>query len=135
MTMRLVTAVAVLTSAGIHLTLWFQGMRDVEVIGPAFLLNVVSGVVIALLLVYWRHWFAAFLAAGFGLATLSAFTMASTVGLFGDHPTWEGFYVFAAAGAEVAAIVGGCVLALEDPEPKPVVTPSGTHRRDASIGR
>ena len=37
MTVRDVTAGAVLASIAIHLTWWFQGMRDVQVIGPSFL--------------------------------------------------------------------------------------------------
>ena len=72
MTMRYVAAAAVLTSMGIHLILWFQGMRDVPVIGPAFLVNVVAGLVIAYLLVRWRHWLPGVLAACFGTATLGA---------------------------------------------------------------
>jgi hypothetical protein len=133
MSMRLVTAGAVLTSVAIHLTLWFQGMRDVNVIGPAFLVNVVAGLAIAALLVTWRHWLPGALAACFGLATLGAFTMASTVGLFGDHEKWAGFYVFTAATAEVVAIVLGLALVLEDPEPEPAVY-TGAHRGDAQLG-
>jgi hypothetical protein len=119
MTLRYAAAAAVLASVAIHLTLWFQGMRDVHVIGPAFLVNVGSGIVIAALLARWRHWLPGALAACFGLATLGAFTLASTVGLFGDHETWQGFYVFGAATAEVVAIVIGLALVLEDPEPTP----------------
>jgi hypothetical protein len=119
MTTRYVAALAVLASAAIHLTLWLQGMRDVHVIGPAFLVNVGSGIVIAVLLVRWRHWLPGALAACFGLATLGAFTLASTIGLFGDHPSWEGFYVFGAAAAEIVAIMAGLALVLEDPEPDP----------------
>ena len=48
MNLRYVAAVAVLTSVAIHLTLWFQGMRSVHVIGPAFLLNVTGGIVMIL---------------------------------------------------------------------------------------
>jgi hypothetical protein len=117
MTLRFVAAVAVLASVAIHLTLWFQGMRSVHVIGPAFLLNVAGGIVIAVLLVRWRHPFAGVLAACFGAATLGAFTLASTIGLFGDHERWAGFSVFAAATVEVLAVVVGLAILLEDPEP------------------
>jgi O-antigen/teichoic acid export membrane protein len=133
MTTRYLAAVAVLASAAIHLTLWFQGMRDVRVIGPAFLVNVISGVVIAVLLVRWRHWVPGALAACFGLATLSAFTLASTVGLYGDHPSWQGFYVFGAAAAEVVAVMTGLALVLDDPEPEPVqpwLDPALSNRSD-----
>lgn len=120
MTLRYVAAAAVLVSVAIHGWLWLDGMSDVHVIGPAFLVNVVSGIVIAALLVRWRHWAPAALAACFGLATLGAFTLASTVGLFGTHERWQGFYVFGAASAELVAIVLGLALVLEDPEPAPV---------------
>src|ERR671939_588397 len=101
--LRQVGAVAVLASVAIHGWLWLDGMSDVHVIGPAFLVNVVSGIVIAVLLVRWHHWLPAALASCFGLATLGAFTLASTVGLFGTYERWQGFYVFAAAASEVVA--------------------------------
>jgi hypothetical protein len=120
MTLRIVAALAVLASVAIHLTLWFQGMRSVHVIGPLFGLNILGGIVIAVLLVRWRHPMAGVLAACFGAATLGAFTLASTIGLFGDHESWEGFSVFAAAAVELVAIVAGLAVLLEDPEPEPV---------------
>jgi hypothetical protein len=120
MTLRYAAAVAVLTSVVIHLVLWFQGMRSVHVIGPAFLVNVAAGIAIAVLLVRWRHPGAGVLAACFGMATLGAFTLASTIGLFGDHEHWEGFSVFAAATVEIIAVVAGLAILLEDPEPAPV---------------
>ena len=43
MTVRILAAVAVLVSAAVHLYLWFDGMRDAHVVGPAFLLNAVGG--------------------------------------------------------------------------------------------
>jgi len=126
MTLRSLAAAAVLSSVAIHLTFWFQGMRSVHVIGPAFLVNVAGGIVIAGLLVRWRHPAAGALAACFGMATLGAFTLASTIGLFGDHERWAGFSVFAAATVEILAIVIGLSVMLEDPEPA-AVTVRGTH--------
>jgi|tagenome__1003787_1003787.scaffolds.fasta_scaffold19911288_1 hypothetical protein len=133
MTLRYVAAVAVLASVAIHLTLWFQGMRSVHVIGPAFLVNVAGGMLIAWLLVRWRHPGAGALAACFGMATLGAFTLASTIGLFGDHETWAGFSVFAAATVEILAVVAGLAIMLEDPESEPVVraqAPRASHRSE-----
>jgi hypothetical protein len=137
MILRYVAAAAVLTSVAIHGWLWLDGMRDVHVIGPAFLVNVVAGVGIAALLVRWRHWAPAALTACFGLSTLGAFTLASTVGLFGTHEKWQGFYVFGAASAELVAIVLGLALVLEDPEPTPVpVRRGGAHvKLGASVNR
>lgn len=119
MRLRYTAAVAVLASVAIHLTLWFQGMRTVHVIGPAFLVNVAGGLVIATLLVRWPHPGAGVLAACFGAATLGAFTLASTIGLFGDHERWQGLSVFGAATVEIVAIVAGLMILLEDPDPTP----------------
>jgi hypothetical protein len=110
--MRIVTAVAAVVSAAVHLRLWLGGVRDTDVIGPAFLVNAVAGMVIAVLLLTWRHWLAAFLAAGFGASTLGAFVASATVGLFGVHEHWTGGYVLAAAVAEIVCVVGGGALLL-----------------------
>ena len=107
MTTRIVAAVAVLVSAYIHLKLWLDFMRHVHVVGPAFLVNVVAGVVIAGLLLAWRHWLAPLLAAGFGASTLGGLVIASTVDLFGYHEPWRGPYVWTSAVVEAIAIVAG----------------------------
>jgi hypothetical protein len=113
MGMRIVTAVAAVVSALVHLKLWFDGFRDIDMIGPAFLFNAVAGVVIAVLLLAWRHWVPGFLAAGFGASTLGAFILSATVGLFGTHEQWTGFYVWAAAVSEVVCIAGGLLVLRE----------------------
>jgi len=110
MTMRVVAAVAVMVSAAVHLYLWLNGVSEQGTVGQLFVVNVVAGVVIAVLLVVWRSWIPPFLAAGFGAATLGAFVISSTVGLFGVHTTWEGFYVWTAAISEVVAIVAGLAV-------------------------
>ncbi len=117
MTTRYVAATAVLASMAIHLILWVQVVRGMHMIGPLFLLNVVAGLVIAILLVRWRHWLPGALAACFGMATLGAFTLSATVGLYGTHEHWTGFYVWGAAISEVVAVLAGCGILLEEPEP------------------
>jgi hypothetical protein len=114
MRMRMIVALALLVSAGVHLKLWLGGVKSEHVIGPAFMLNAVAGVVIAVLLVTWRHWIPLFLAAGFGVGTLGAFIIAATVGLFGVHEQWVGGYVWAAAISEAVAIVLGGLLLLRE---------------------
>jgi hypothetical protein len=114
MVIREIAAAAVLVSAGVHLVLWFDGMRDADVVGPAFLLNAVGGAVIAVLLVVWRHWVPPLLAVGFGLSTLGAFVISATVGLFGVEESWSGWAVWTAAVAEVVAIVTGGLLLRDD---------------------
>jgi hypothetical protein len=106
---RLVAAAAVLVSAGVHLDMWFNGVRH-QSVGPAFLMNFVGGVVIAALLVTWRHWAPPLLAVGFGLSTIGAFVIAATVGLFGVHDHWTGGYVWTAFVSEVIAIIAGAAV-------------------------
>jgi hypothetical protein len=107
MYLRILAAAAVLVSAAVHLKVWVDGYRDLSVIGPLFLLNVVAGVVIAVLLVTWRHWVPLFLAAGFGAATLLAFITAATVGLFGLHEIWVSTTGITAGIAEIVALLAG----------------------------
>ncbi len=110
MTVRIVAAIAVLVSAYVHLREWLDGMRHVHVIGPLFVMNIVAGVVIAVLLLTWKHWLAPFLALGFGASTLGGFAIATTsAGLFGDHEKWQGSYVWIAAASEVVAIIAGLI--------------------------
>lgn len=107
---RWVTAAAVLVSGAVHLKLWFDGFRAIAVIGPSFLLNAVAALVIAVLLLAWRHWLPPLLALGFGLATLGAFVVSATVGLFGVHEVWTGTPQVSCAVAEVVAVLGGAAL-------------------------
>lgn len=107
MTLRAIAAVSALISAIVHLRMWFDGVREQDVVGPAFMVNAVAGAVIAVLLLTWRHWIPLFLVVGFGAATFGAFIVSTTVGLFGIHATWEGFNVWVSAVTEVQAIVVG----------------------------
>ena len=113
MWIRTLAALAVLVSAAVHLMLWFDGVRH-QSVGPAFLLNAAGGVVIAVLLVSWRHWVPPLLAIGFGVSTLGAFVISATVGLLGVHEHWTGGYVWTAAVAEVVAILSGAVALSRD---------------------
>lgn len=114
MVTRLIAAAAVLVSGVVHLKLWFDGERHTDVIGPAFMVNAVAGLVIAVLLVTWRHWIPLLLAVGFGASTLAAFTISATVGLFGVNESWQGAYVWTAAAAEVVAIIAGLASAVRE---------------------
>ena len=114
--LRMLAAAAVLVSAAVHLYLWFHVFRHAHVVGPAFMLNAVGGTIIAVLLVTWRHWIPLLLAVGFGVATLGAFIIAATVGLYGVHEHWTTWEVWTAAAAEVIAIAAaGTVLIQENP--------------------
>jgi hypothetical protein len=103
MRVRLIAAAAVTVSALLHLRMWFNGVRD-QSVGPAFMLNAIGGLVIAVLLLTWRHWVPLLLAFGFGVSTFGAFVIAATVGLFGVHDHWTGGYVWTAAISEMVAV-------------------------------
>lgn len=115
MRIRLLAAVAVLISAAIHLKLWFDVFRHTDVVGPGMLLNFAGGVVIAVLLISWRHWLPLLLTVGFGVSTLGAFIISTTDGgLYDVHERWTGWEVFTAAGVEVVAIVLGLAGLLQE---------------------
>ena len=123
MQMRLIAAVAVLVSAAVHLWLWLDGMKNEGTVGQLFGLNVVAGVVIAVMLVRWQHWVPPFLAVGFGFTTLAAFVIAATAGLFGLHQNWAGWEVWVAAASEVVAMVAGAGALLRSEHPLSVAQP------------
>ena len=113
--LRIVGAVLLAAMGWIHLDLWLDGYKNIDVIGPAFLLNVIAGFgLAALVLVTPRRflpWVAA-LGALFSLGTLGALLISTWWGLFGFKETtaaslwWESFWV------EVAAVVVLTALAL-----------------------
>lgn len=111
---RLVASIAVWISAGIHLKLWFDGTRHLDVVGPAFMFNAIAGVVIGVLLLTWRHWIPLFLAAGFGASTLGAFIISATVGLYGVDETFAGSYEWTSVIVEAIAVVAAVIAAWQE---------------------
>jgi hypothetical protein len=104
--LRGLVAASVLLSGVIHLELWADGMSVVAVIGPAFLVNAVAGLVLGVwVLLDARPW-SLLLSAGFGAATLAAFVVSTLPsGLFGVHETWVGAAQVLCAVAEALAVV------------------------------
>ncbi|WP_448613750.1 hypothetical protein [Modestobacter sp. URMC 112] len=113
--LRAVGAALLLAVAGVHGYLWQQGYRDIDVIGPAFLLQTVLAVGGALLVLAAPRrllpWAAA-AGAAFAAGSLGALVLSTTVGLFGFVETtqaqlwWESFWV------ELAAVVVLTLLAV-----------------------
>lgn len=123
MKLRMLIGAGVLVSGVVHLRLWFDGFREIALIGPAFLLNAAAAVAIAGLLVFWRHWIPLLLGLGFGASTLGAYLISATVGLFGYHETWSGGPVLTAAISEIVVIVAAAVaLSRELRRPSPAHT-------------
>ena len=111
--LRIVGAVLLAAMGWIHLDLWLDGYKNIDVIGPAFLLNVIAGFgLAALLLVTPRRflpWVAA-LGALFSLGTLGALLISTWWGLFGFKETtaaslwWTSFWVELAGGVVLLAL-------------------------------
>jgi hypothetical protein len=110
---RAVGAVAAIVSALVHLYLWLHGVKDQGVVGALFVVNVVAGLVIAWLVLRWRHWIPLFLLAGFGATTFGAFLIAVTAGLFGIHTDWS-WYAWLAAISEIVAVVTAATAAVRE---------------------
>lgn len=125
---RALTAAAVLLSADIHLEMWATGFRNIPVIGPLFLLNAAGGLVLGVALLVGRYRLVALAAAGFGAATLAAFTVSATVGLFGVQESLTGVPERMSVVAESVALIGGVVLAA-------LPTPTGQGGLPAGAGR
>ena len=109
---RVLAVLALLGSAWIHFDLWTVGYQDIEIVGPLFLVNAVAGVVIAVAVALWRHWLPALATVGFGAATLGAYLLSVTVGLFGMQNDFSGTPALLAAIAEAVCVVAGAVLLL-----------------------
>jgi hypothetical protein len=124
MRMRWLAAAGVFVSGAVHFKLYFDWAHENDKVGPAFLLNAAAGVVIAVLLITWRHWVPPFLAVGFGLSTLAAFVTAATVGLFGVSESWTGWAVWTAAVSELVAVAAGLMVLWQESRPQPQSTAS-----------
>ena len=113
--LRVLGAVLLAGMGWIHLHLWLDGYRTIDVIGPAFVLNAIAGFGLAVLLLVTPRpllpWVAA-LGALTALGTLGGLLFATTVGLFGFEETtaaslwWESFWVEVAAAVVLGALAG-----------------------------
>ncbi|QGK71167.1 hypothetical protein GIY23_18040 [Allosaccharopolyspora coralli] len=110
--LRGLVVTGVLMSGVVHLELWAQGVAEVPVIGPLFLLNAVAGIVLGLVVPIWRHWIPVAAACLFNAATLLAFVLAVTVGLFGSREVAAGVPQSLAGVAEVVSLLCGLALLL-----------------------
>lgn len=110
--LRGLVVTGVLMSAVVHLELWAQGVAEVPVIGPLFLLNAVAGIVLGLVVPIWRNWIPVAAACVFNAATLLAFGLAVTVGLFGSREVAAGVPQLLAGMAEVVSLLCGIALLL-----------------------
>jgi hypothetical protein len=111
---RSLAAAGVLVSAVVHLVLWTRGYDDIPLVGPLFLVNAVSGVVLAVLLLTWRHWLPLVGGILFGAVTLLAFVASATSDLLGISPEIIGVNELVAAAAELVAVVASTVALVRE---------------------
>src|SRR3954469_12748638 len=104
--LRVLLSACLSVSAVVHLYLWNDWAKDVEVVGPAFLLNGFGGIVLGVLVLVWRHWLPLLGAIGFGVATLTAFIISTTpAGFFEVHEEWSGLPILMSATSEILAVI------------------------------
>ena len=102
----LLGALLLLGSSYIHFHLWdAEGYRHIPTIGWLFLLQWISGILIALALVGVRELWIALVATGFVASTLVGFLLSVTQGLFGFQDSWLAPYAKSAFVLEIAALV------------------------------
>lgn len=103
---RMIGALAAVVSAGVHLYLWIDGVKDQGTVGALFIVNVFAGVGIAIALLFWKHWIPLFLLFGFGATTILCFLIAVNGELFGIHTDWS-WYAWMALASEGLAVLAG----------------------------
>ena len=104
----------VLLSAAVHLVLYFppNDFKDINTIGPLFLLNGLGGIVLGVIIASWRHWLPALGAAGFGAITVIFFWISVQRPLFGfQEPSATGATQMLAQIAEYGAVLFGLLAA------------------------
>jgi hypothetical protein len=113
--LRLVAAGTAVAMGAIHLDLWYDGYRDLDTIGPLFLLNALGAGLLALSLLVTPTRFLPVLAtlgALFTAGTLLALIVSLTHGLFGFQESLDADLVQPTLAVESAGCVTLAALAL-----------------------
>ena len=130
------SCVALLAWIGaVHLHLWLEGYRQIPTDGPLFLIDAVSGLVLAAVLLAWPAPLTGLLAAGYTASTLGALLISLTVGLFGFRESISASFVTQSLIVEsitVAALFSWAILATARPGPR-TQTPHESSSRSLKI--
>jgi hypothetical protein len=120
-------------SAFIHFHLWSEtdGYRSIPTIGPLFLLQSITALVIGIGVVAIRRLWAAVIGIGFALTTIAGFLLSVAVGLFGFKDSWMAPYAKQAFTIEILAVVvliaaAALCLVGSVPRARAGTTPAGT---------
>jgi hypothetical protein len=111
-----VGGVLLVWSSYVHFHLWdSEGYRHIATIGPLFLLQSITGLLLGVLVVAVRRVWAALLGAGFALSTLAGFLVSVEHGLFGFKDSWQAPFAHQAFAIDLttvaALVVGGAICA------------------------
>jgi hypothetical protein len=90
----------------VHLHLWLEGYRQIPTDGPLFLIDAVSGLVLAAVLLAWPTPLTGLLAAGYTASTLGALLISLTVGLFGFRESISASFVTQSLIVESITVAG-----------------------------
>jgi hypothetical protein len=120
-------------SAYIHFHLWGEtdGYRSIPTIGPLFLLQSISGLLIGIGVVAVRRLWAAVIGVGLALTTIAGFLITVAVGLFGFKDSWlapfakQAFVIEILAAVVLAAAAALCLVG-SSPRARAGITPAGT---------
>lgn len=127
-------ALLLVWSGYIHFHLWDSvGYRHIATIGPLFLLQSISAVVIGLVVIAARQVWAAVVGIGFALSTMVGFLLAVSLpkGIFGFPDSWaspfarQAFFIESAA-IVVLAVAGALCLAGSASATRVGPTPAGS---------
>jgi hypothetical protein len=128
-----VGGVLLIWSAYIHFHLWNEadGYRSIPTIGPLFLLQSITGLVIGIGVVAVRRVWAAVIGMGFALTTLGGFLLSVGHGLFGFKDSWLAPFAKQAFTIEllvavVLIVAAALSLVRSDPHARAGTTPAGT---------
>jgi hypothetical protein len=120
-------------SAFIHFHLWSEtdGYRSIPTIGPLFLLQSITALIIGIGVVAIRRLWAAVIGIGFALTTIAGFLLSVAVGLFGFKDSWMAPYAKQAFTIEILAVVvliaaAALCLVGSVPRARAGTTPAGT---------
>jgi hypothetical protein len=130
----LVGAFLLAASGAIHLQLWSIGYRSIPTIGPLFLLQGASGLLLAALVLLMRRLLVVVIAAGFMIATIGGLLLSVYFGLFGFRETLSAPYAGLSLGVEgtgavVLAIVGLVLISGLSDATQPRPSDDMSHRR------
>jgi hypothetical protein len=120
-------------SASIHFHLWSEtdGYSSIPTIGPLFLLQSITALIVGIGVVAIRRLWAAVIGIGFALTTIAGFLLSVAVGLFGFKDSWLAPYAKQAFTIEILAVVvltaaAALCLVGSVPRARAGTTPAGT---------